>query len=156
DYSFPEGFDEQAKDLVQRLLVRPLPLHRFDPFNSILAWSMQVRDPTQRLGAGPSTSDHGMPALRVHPFFAIVEWATLWKDSAPPLEAGLVKRILRPDAANTLKDVGAEWDKLVDDNDGEDDGIEWAEDADPDRSAIFIRTDTHRVLQGGNKGDLPN
>jgi 3-phosphoinositide dependent protein kinase-1 len=27
EYSFPDGFDERAKDLVQRLLVRFIPFH---------------------------------------------------------------------------------------------------------------------------------
>ncbi|ETW80952.1 hypothetical protein HETIRDRAFT_319474, partial [Heterobasidion irregulare TC 32-1] len=60
DYSFPDGFDEKAKDLVRKLL---------------------------RLGAGPPGGDHDMAALRAHPFFASIHWQTLWTGPAPPLEA---------------------------------------------------------------------
>ncbi|KII92222.1 hypothetical protein PLICRDRAFT_71182, partial [Plicaturopsis crispa FD-325 SS-3] len=65
DYTFPEGFDEQAKDLVQKLL---------------------VHEPSERLGAGASDSPSSMAALRAHPFFANISWSTLWTDPAPPLE----------------------------------------------------------------------
>ncbi|KAI0717178.1 kinase-like domain-containing protein, partial [Cerioporus squamosus] len=56
EYSFPEGFDEQAQDLVRKLL---------------------VREPDQRLGAGPPGSPYDMQALRSHPFFASINWRTL-------------------------------------------------------------------------------
>ncbi|KAF9814584.1 hypothetical protein IEO21_05042 [Rhodonia placenta] len=109
DYSFPEGFDEQAKDLVQKLL---------------------VRDPAQRLGAGPPGSGFDMQALRAHPFFGSINWATLWTDPVPPLEPGLVKKAENAGANNVRnwEDVGAEWDQLVGDGEGPDDDISWASD----------------------------
>ncbi len=58
-YTFPERFDPQAKDLVQRLL---------------------VLSPTERLGS-PATG--GPDALKSHPFFAGVNWDGLI-DSEPP------------------------------------------------------------------------
>jgi len=121
DYSFPENFDEDAMDLIQRLL---------------------VREPSDRLGAGPPGSDHDMKALRAHRFFETVQWETLWTDPAPPLEAGLVKRSPAQEPC-LWNDVGADWDGLVADQGLEDDGIEWAEDAEPGRGAIFIRRATH-------------
>ncbi|KAH8996399.1 kinase-like protein [Lactarius hatsudake] len=132
DYTFPEGFDPEAADLVRRLL---------------------VRDPLERLGAGLAGSDYSMDELRAHPFFVSIRWDTLWDDQAPPLETGLVRR--EPAPADEWDDVGATWDELVgpdgsddeDDEDGSsdgphahahghvrirapgDDGIEWAPDA---------------------------
>lgn len=132
DYTFPEGFDPEAADLVRRLL---------------------VRDPLERLGAGLAGSDYSMDELRAHPFFVSIRWDTLWDDLAPPLETGLVRR--EPAPADEWDDVGATWDELVgpdgsddeDDEDGSsdgphahahghvrirapgDDGIEWAPDA---------------------------
>ncbi|KAH9983613.1 kinase-like domain-containing protein [Russula compacta] len=135
DYTFPEGFDPEAADLVRRLL---------------------VRDPLERLGAGPLGGPDSMEALRAHPFFASIRWDTLWDDLAPPLETGLVRR--EPAPADEWDDVGAAWDELVrcpdgsedEDEDDEsvegphpngnsyaharsrapgDDGIEWAPDA---------------------------
>lgn len=105
DYTFPEGFDEQAKDLVQKLL---------------------LRDPEQRLGAGPPGSSNDMQALRAHPFFAGINWKTLWKDPAPPLESGLVKREQKPDAYGANWDVDAQWDNLMNGRDS--DEISWASD----------------------------
>jgi 3-phosphoinositide dependent protein kinase-1 len=115
-----------------------------------------VRDPLERLGAGPPEDQHSMEALRSHAFFASIRWDTLWDDPAPPLETGLVRREAAP--ADEWDDVGAAWDELVsgpdgsedeDEDDGDvegshpngnahahsrsrapgDDGIEWAPDA---------------------------
>ncbi|KIK98559.1 hypothetical protein PAXRUDRAFT_823726 [Paxillus rubicundulus Ve08.2h10] len=148
DYTFPDGFDEDAKDFVTKLL---------------------VRDPLQRIGATRSPSSPS--PLRNHPFLASINWETLWTDPAPPLEPGLVKKE-RPNNGGgglwdtegedgTWEDVGLKWDALVgvaDDVDADvdadegtvvnggqavegkaranegaqrvdDDGIEWAEDA---------------------------
>ncbi|KAL4074335.1 kinase-like domain-containing protein [Scleroderma citrinum] len=123
DYTFPEGFDEDAKDFVQRLF---------------------VLDPTQRLGAGPEGSPNSRAALRAHPFLASTKWETLWTDPSPPLEAGLVQKEGWKNAlgnAGTINgldededewegkwgDVGAIWDSLVggEDNDGEVRGSGW-------------------------------
>jgi 3-phosphoinositide dependent protein kinase-1 len=84
EYTFPDGFDEDARDLVTRLL---------------------LKDPAERLGAGQPGSANSMEALRSHPFFKEVNWKTLWTDPAPPLEAGLVKKAL-PSPGN------GEWDDL--------------------------------------------
>lgn len=55
DYAIPLNFPPKAADLIRRLL---------------------VLDPMQRLT---------VPEIRAHPFFAGVEWTTLWKVKAPKL-----------------------------------------------------------------------
>ncbi|CCL99842.1 uncharacterized protein FIBRA_01866 [Fibroporia radiculosa] len=110
EYSFPDGFDEQAKDLIERLF---------------------VRDPLQRLGAGTPEDNNDMQALRAHPFFSSISWSTLWTDSAPPLEPGLVKKEQNPNQSSISSnwdDVGATWDNLVGENEDLDDDISWASD----------------------------
>ncbi|KAI0789096.1 kinase-like domain-containing protein [Abortiporus biennis] len=109
DYSFPDGFDEDAKDLVQKLL---------------------VRDPSERLGAGEPGTPYDLKHLRSHPFFAGINWTTLWTDPAPPLEVGIYKKEITPqEEQQRWHDVGAEWDELVDGNGTNDeDDISWASD----------------------------
>ncbi|KAF8170219.1 kinase-like domain-containing protein [Mycena galopus ATCC 62051] len=109
EYEVPNGFDEDARDLVGKLL---------------------VHDPLQRLGAGPRGSPNDPGALRAHPFFASIAWTSLWTDPAPPIEAGLVKKEhpLAQGEDRNWEDVGAAWDELV--NNGDDsDELEWASDA---------------------------
>lgn len=60
EYEFPEGFDSDAKDLVEKLL---------------------VLDPAERLGAA-DLGDH-YSSIRKHRLFAGVDWDTL-RDSRPP------------------------------------------------------------------------
>ncbi|KAJ6593690.1 kinase-like domain-containing protein [Mycena capillaripes] len=107
EYEFPSGFDEQAKDLVQKLL---------------------VHDPLKRLGAGPRGSLNDPSALKSHEFFTSIIWTSLWTDPTPPIEAGLVKKEhpLAQEQDRNWEDVGATWDELVN-NDS--DGIEWSSDA---------------------------
>ena len=117
-----------------------------------------MREPEDRLGAGPPGSNHDMLALRAHPFLATVQWTTLWVDPAPPLEAGLVKRMATRDPACVWKDVGADWDELVGDEESyEEDGIEWAEDTDGGSGAIFIRGGANGARdEDSDIRDLPN
>ena len=91
DYTFPDGFDEQARDLVQKLLVKL---------------------PAERLGGGEPGNSNDMKALKSHPFFAPVDWATLWTVSAPTLDSGLVKKEPKP-ANNNWNDVEYDWDHVV-------------------------------------------
>ena len=91
DYTLPDGFDEQAKDLVQELL---------------------VKSPSERLGAGELGSPNDMKALKAHPFFASVNWATLWTVAAPIIESGLVKKEPKP-ANHSWDDVEYNWDHVV-------------------------------------------
>ena len=91
DYTFPDGFDEQGKDLVEKLLVKPA---------------------TERLGAGELGAVNDIKALKAHPFFASIEWPTLWTIDAPLLESGLVKREPKP-ANNNWNDVEYNWDHVV-------------------------------------------
>jgi hypothetical protein len=139
---------------------------------------MQVRDPLERLGAGPSESAHSMDSLRAHPFFASIHWDTLWDDPAPPLETGLVRR--EPAPVDEWDDVGATWDELVrgpdgcedeDEEDGSvegphphgnahtharlrapgDDGIEWAPDA-----QAFLSPPAIPPEEIGPHGEMPD
>ncbi|PFH52010.1 hypothetical protein AMATHDRAFT_2499 [Amanita thiersii Skay4041] len=104
EYTFPDGFDEQAKDLIGRLL---------------------VKNPHDRLGVGKAGSDTDMQALRSHPFLSAVNWDTIWTDPAPKLESGLVRRETSSENGNShWQDVGVAWDRLVDGE--EQDDIEWA------------------------------
>ncbi|KAG1844219.1 kinase-like protein [Suillus subalutaceus] len=151
DYTFPDGFDEDAKDLVRHLF---------------------VRDPTRRLGAGSPDSAHSYAALRAHPFFASVSWETLWTDPAPSLEAGLVKKEVPVEdevEGAQWDDVGEIWDRLVGGNadvgsgsgEGEvsGDGVGWARDSGgyaeegpmgemPDYLVWQSRTNEGRVMSG--------
>ncbi|RUS72747.1 hypothetical protein EGW08_019497 [Elysia chlorotica] len=61
EYTFPEGFNAEAKDLVSKLL---------------------VLDPEERLGM-PNTG--GMSALKSHKFYAGLDWDTLPSSSPPKL-----------------------------------------------------------------------
>lgn len=107
DYSFPDGFDPEAKDLIQKII---------------------VRDPAERLGAGLPGSSNSMEALRAHPFFSTINWKTLWTQPAPPLEPGMVKREHPLSGQDqNWEDVGASWDDIEEDEEG--DGIRWADDA---------------------------
>ena len=109
DYTFPDGFYEQAKDLVQELL---------------------VKSPSERLGAGEPGYSNDMKALKAHPFFASVDWTTLWTISAPTLESGLVKKEPKP-ANSNWDDVGYNWDHVVAFPRGHDE-IPWAGEEDED------------------------
>jgi 3-phosphoinositide dependent protein kinase-1 len=138
---------------------------------------VQVRDPLERLGAGPPEDEHSMEALRAHPFFASIRWDTLWDDPPPPLETGLVRR--EPALVDEWDDVGAAWDELVSGPDGSgeededdesvegyrhgnahahararvpgDDGIEWAPDA-----QVFVSPPLIPPEEIGPHGEIPD
>ena len=107
DYTCPDGFDEQAKDLVQKLL---------------------VKSPAERLGAGEPGSSKDIKALKAHPFFAPIDWASLWTTTAPTLESGLVKKEPKP-ANNHWGEVEYDWDHVVSFPRSHDE-IPWAGEAD--------------------------
>ncbi|KAJ3572382.1 hypothetical protein NP233_g3109 [Leucocoprinus birnbaumii] len=112
EYSFPDAFDEEAKDLIQRLL---------------------VREPTERLGVGSPGSENDMDALKGHPFFKSINWDKLWTDPPPPLEAGLFKKEhpLPSDSDQIWDDVEAAWDGIM-----AEDEMAWASDAEGPDSLI--------------------
>ncbi len=84
EYSFPEGFDEQGKDLVQKLLVGLL---YFVALN--LSNRAKVREPQQRLGAGMEGADNDMKGtLLPIPSSLPSAGKTLWTDPTPSLESG--------------------------------------------------------------------
>lgn len=116
----------------------------------------QVRDPTQRLGAGPPGSVNDMQALRLHSFFSTIDWSTIWTAPAPSLEAGLVKKDSHPLSmgtdVNTWDDVGAAWDDMVDDGRDEDE-ISWASDAEDIAIDTFkLGTATSNVVRVAASG----
>lgn len=86
-----------------------------------------------------------MQALRSHPFFASINWDTLWIDPPPVLEPGLVKRDmpLAMKHEQDWDDVGVTWDNLVGEGSDYDD-LEWASDGEaPDyklRSYKYLNT----------------
>ncbi|KAJ8077051.1 serine/threonine protein kinase [Marasmius tenuissimus] len=123
DYSFPESFDEQAKDLVQKLL---------------------VRDPSKRLGSGEKGEENDVSGLRSHSFLSSIDWENLWTLPAPPLDAGLVRRQhpLAQGTDHNWEDVGATWDAMLQDGDhsSSDDGIEWVPPSDGGAEQIIVRS----------------
>lgn len=62
NYEFPEGFDETAKDLVEKLL---------------------VLDPNKRLGINDDGPTY--KSVREHPFFNGIEWDTLYQQTPPDI-----------------------------------------------------------------------
>jgi 3-phosphoinositide dependent protein kinase-1 len=126
EYEFPSGFDDQAKDLVQKLLVSTNWIEFLDAKPNVP--SFKVHDPLKRLGAGPRGSPNDPSVLKSHVFFSSTVWTSLWTDPAPPIEAGLVKKEhpLAQGQDRNWEDVGAAWDELVN-NDS--DGIDWSSDA---------------------------
>ncbi|TFK75333.1 kinase-like protein [Pluteus cervinus] len=108
DYSFPEGVDGHAKDLIQKLL---------------------VPNPSERLGAGTSGSNNDIQALRSHPFLVSIKWDTLWTDEVPAREAGLFKREVPVGKEKAWDDIGEKWDQIAGGNEDDDsDEIQWAAD----------------------------
>ena len=69
-----------------------------------------------------------MRALRRHPFFASINWSTLWTDPAPSMEPGLVKKDA-PQSSNIS--IRLAWDALDEnavedvDEDELDDAVSW-------------------------------
>ncbi|KAJ9578494.1 hypothetical protein L9F63_005223, partial [Diploptera punctata] len=61
EYEFPDGFDQVARDIVEKLL---------------------VLDPSKRLGA---TDPVGYPSIRAHPFFEGIDFDTLHEQTPPPI-----------------------------------------------------------------------
>jgi len=91
-----------------------------------------------------------MQALRSHQFFKDINWDTLWTDTPPPLEAGLVKREhpLAQGEDRNWEDVGSAWDALVSPVEG--DGLEWASDAENASEFKLLRStgfDTSPVIK---------
>ncbi|KXN90190.1 3-phosphoinositide-dependent protein kinase 1 [Leucoagaricus sp. SymC.cos] len=123
EYTFPEEFDDEAKDLIQKLL---------------------VREPTERLGVGSPGSANDMDALKSHPFFKVIKWDKLWSDPAPPLEAGLLKKehSLPPSNDQIWDDVEAAWDDIM-----AEDEMAWASDAEGPDSLIHPNGHLHIIPQ---------
>lgn len=82
-----------------------------------------MEDPTKRLGAGEADSDNSILALKAHTFFAQIQWDTIWTGPVPQLEVGMLKKEPVVAGQSAWQDIGAEWDALVQ----HDDGIEWSE-----------------------------
>lgn len=71
EYEFPLGFPPEAKDLVEKLLVRVDSRRQnslLSRFPLIFLLSVQVVDPLKRLGGDPKNGN-GIDAIKTHPFF---------------------------------------------------------------------------------------
>lgn len=131
EYSFPEGFDDEARDLIQKLLVRVFSL--FQKIAPLFISSHQVREPTERLGVGSQGSDNDIQTLKDHLFFKSINWDKIWVSPPPPLEAGSFKKehTLPPGNAQIWDDVEAAWDDIM-----AEDEMAWASDAEDDAYMI--------------------
>ncbi|KAG5641225.1 hypothetical protein DXG03_005691 [Asterophora parasitica] len=146
-YEFPQGYDEDARDLVGRLL---------------------VGEPEKRLGA---LGKQGMKELRGHAFFGGVDWESVWEMKHPPLESGLRKPAEPVSGACSIfgfrgrvaddsvvvpesdAELGAQLreERLLDQDDDE---ISWAKDA---RIAAYLPGLRHaQSVSKGNNGDVTN
>lgn len=92
DYEFPEAFPEDAKDLIRELL---------------------VLDPQQRLGTA-----RGVQAVKEHPFFAAIDWETIWTVDAPPFRTGITPPTVSHKHILSLEESSV-GDVSGDDGDGE-------------------------------------
>ncbi|KAL7423728.1 serine/threonine protein kinase [Cryptotrichosporon argae] len=97
--TFPDEFDADARDLVEQLL---------------------NLDPTQR--PGPEQ-------IKAHPFFASIDWASLWTAPAPHVESGLSPPVKTLANVDLRDDVWAVFDDEVSDGGFEYDDAEGEEDA---------------------------
>ena len=111
-----------------------------------------------------------MNALRAHPFFASINWSTLWTDPAPPLETGLVRREVPQPGQGDWDDVGQAWDDLVGESSDEEstpgqrsnDGLAWAPDAEGAEYALFGKSRAAYEVgyvppeDVGPRGELPD
>ncbi|KAF8064131.1 kinase-like domain-containing protein [Lyophyllum atratum] len=129
-YTFPEGFDDDARDLVSRLL---------------------VIEPEKRLGAGGEGEVNSTRALKAHPFFATVNWNTVWEDPHPPLESGLRLPAEPIPAPESDAELGAQLreERLLDQDDDE---IAWAKDA---RVAAYLPGLRNANVANGNASISP-
>ena len=91
-------------------------------------------DPNERLGAGEPGTPNDMDALRRHPFFESIDWETLWSDPAPPMEAGLVKKV-HPLSENGI-DAGFQWDQFVGSSNSSESNSPWEEDSEHDENLM--------------------
>lgn len=106
---------------------------------------LQTSDPTQRLGTGLPGSKNSIQALRSHPFFASVNWHTLWTQDPPPLKAGMIKREHEElnGQVQPWDAIGEAWDNLVGDDEDDEDEIEWATDG---KGPAYLMQRTKEIL----------
>lgn len=84
----------------------------------------QVLDPLERIGGGAD----GINAIKSHPFFSTIDFKTIWKISAPPIETGLAQPKIEEKGEFVLQDFddshyfGSEDDERVVARNGEYDG----------------------------------
>ncbi|RSH92758.1 pkb-activating kinase-like protein [Saitozyma podzolica] len=85
EMDFPEGFDDDAKALVEQVL---------------------HLEPSQR----PSPSE-----IKSHPFFSSIEWSTLWTSAAPRIATGLTKPVVTLANVQPDSDIWAVFEDEVSD-----------------------------------------
>lgn len=142
DFSYPKGFPEVAKDLVEQLL---------------------VLDPEKRLGAKDSGE------LKKHPFFEGIDFATLPTQQPPPIKPYPTKLIFQEDElaeeeANRQRmqrEEGEKWRKFL--QDGEviiESGLVWKRKGRSVKKRQLILTNKTRIIyidpkRMSQKGEIP-
>ncbi|ORY28598.1 hypothetical protein BCR39DRAFT_534303 [Naematelia encephala] len=89
EMDYPEGFDEDAKALIEIML---------------------KLDPAER----PSATE-----IKLHPFFSAIDFSTLWTMPVPPISTGLAKPTASSAAVDLNSDVWAVFDEDEQVSDGE-------------------------------------
>ncbi|KAI9023052.1 kinase-like domain-containing protein [Phycomyces nitens] len=97
EYSIPDYFPDDARDLIQRLL---------------------VLEPSERIG---SDKTGGIEAIRQHPFFYGIDWDTLFESPAPPLRERLEKEMARQAELRARQKAENGLNDEDDDDDDDDD-----------------------------------
>lgn len=103
EFEFPEGFDEQARDLIQQILVSKAAARC-----RILLMSAQKLDPAERLDT---------EGIKAHPFFAGIDFARIWTDFMPEIHTGI-----KPPAQTTTMSFA--WDEFVGDQGSSENGMQ--------------------------------
>lgn len=81
----------------------------------------QVLDPLERIGGGVD----GINDIKSHPFFSTIDFATIWKIPAPPIETGIAQPKIEEKGEFVLQDFddshyfGSEDDERIIGRDGE-------------------------------------
>lgn len=94
EYEFPEGFDEQAKALIQQVLVSDWCLTKGCTCSHCV---LQKLDPAERLD---------VEKIKTHPYFDGVDFGRIWTDYMPDIHTGI-----QPPAQPTTMQFA--WDDLI-------------------------------------------
>ena len=110
EYSFHEGFDENAMNLIKRLLVRDKRKLFQNEFTVTRLNSLQVIEPTDRIGARDARP---YSSIRNHAFFEGVDFESLYLATPPSIQEFIPESSRRPDPCwSRLKNQEAGADRL--------------------------------------------